>query len=109
MKKLLIGFLISLILTGTAISSERACQPIWDKVAGHSFTVDNLEVVFSEAYAGPCPQGVVEVFQGTESLGTFRYMTQGDNEIVIADDLIFVLVGNDLIYITPDTLILEAE
>lgn len=103
MKKLFIAVLMSLMLTSTAFA---ACQPIWDKVAGHTFTIQDLVVVFSEAYAGPCPQGEVEIFQDGQSLGTLHYMTKGENEVVIGDDLEFVVVGNDLVYVT---LVLEAE
>lgn len=111
MKKFLVGLILVVFLVVPAIAADRMCEPIWSKVAGHSFTIANTDytIVFSQSWAGPCPQGELEIFQDGVSIGTLTYMSQGSNTIVVGDELTFVLIGNDLLYITPDTLILKGE
>lgn len=103
MKKLLALMLLILLLFGTAFAE---CGPIWDRVAGHSFIYQDYILAFSEAYAGPCPQGRVKLFKNGELLGVFPYRAKSDDLIIVNNEFTFILECNSLIYVS---IILRAE
>ncbi len=111
MKKAVLAFLLLLLLAVPALSADQACAPIWDNVAGHTYAMavedQNLDVVFSPSFSGPCPQGTVEVYDGIYVAPRLEchYMTQGDNLVVITCgdvEMPFMLVGNMLVYVDPN-------
>jgi len=91
MKKLLLSLIAMslLIVPGFAIGADRRCPLIWDNVAGHNFILNigdqKYDVEFSEAYAGPCPQGDVTIFDGIYVAPRLvcPYRTSGDNFVVL--------------------------
>ncbi len=108
---LTVGLMVlTLFLVGTqrhCLASDRACDPIWTDVAGQTYDLDGLEVVFSGSYAGPCPQGIVEVYDGIYIAPVLEciYTSQGNNIVVVNCDgveLSFRLDGNKLRIVDPN-------
>ena len=112
MKKLLLLLVLTLLLVPRPCpAGDRACQPIWDDVASQTYTLvaDNqsFDVVFSGAYAGPCPQGVVEIYDGIYIAPVLEctYTSRSNNLVVVdcsGSELIFQLDGNKLRIVDPD-------
>jgi len=116
MKKLIAIVLLSMFLSIPVFAADRMCPNLWDNVQANTYTLtlgeDSFDIIFSGAYAGPCPQGKVEFYQGEINLGSCRYMSKANDVVTITCDgvdLDFILIGNKLIYLTPDTLILEKQ
>jgi len=121
MKKLLLVMLVVLnavFLLGPVYAADRACQSIWDDVAGHSFTwtvgEDTYRIEFSDSYVGPCPQGIVEIYDGFYIAPrlTLPYIS-GDDFVILhlGEDtdlkLLLTPVGLEQIVFPPDRIILE--
>ena len=109
MKKLLLTLFCAMFLVGSVYADDRACEPIWERVAGQTYVLNigdqAFDIQFSEAYAGPCPQGICEIYDGVYIAPrlTCRYMA--DNLISITCDGVdipFMLMGDKLILVDPD-------
>lgn len=84
------------------LAADRACAPIWDQVAGHAFTwivgEDSYQIEFSDSYVGPCPQGIVEVYDGVYIAPRLTLPYISGNDFVILD----LGAGGELkLYLTP--------
>ncbi len=116
MRKLLFTLIASMLLVVPALAGDRMCAPIWNDVAGQTYVLDlgeqSLDVIFSESYTGPCPQGGVVIYDSAtnDELLKCRYMSTGINTIYLdcgtGTDIDFMLIGDQLIYIDPNTLIM---
>lgn len=113
MKKFITTLLLVLLATVPALAAERPCSLIWDNVAGQTYTISTpdqtFDIVFSPAEAGPCPQGVVDIYDGVyiDPVLNCRYMTASNNTVKIncgAGDITFLLTENKLLMIDPDAL-----
>jgi len=92
-------------------AADRACEPIWNDVAGQTYVLDigeqSYDIQFSESYAGPCPQGMVEIYDGVYIAPclTCRYVSYGDNLIAIIcgdAELPLMLIENMLVVVDPN-------
>ena len=107
-----------LLLAAPTLAADRPCQPIWDNVAGHSFawTVgeDVYRIDFSDSYVGPCPQGIVEIYDGIYIAPrlTIPYVSGRDFVSLQLGDgaelkLFLTPAGLEQIVFPPDRIILE--
>ena len=115
MKKFLLAVVLFASLTLPAFA-DRLCPVMWDKLARQTFaaTVNGVacEAVFSDGFAGPCPQGTVEFFADGKSMGVFHYTTTPwglVNINVDGIDLPFVLVHDSLLLVPGKAVILTRK
>jgi len=108
--------LLSLVVP--ALAADRPCKPIWDRVAGHSFTwsvgEDVYRIDFSDSYVGPCPQGVAEIYDGVYIAPrlTIPYVSGRDFVILQFEEgaelkLFLTPTGLEQIVFPPDRIILK--
>jgi len=104
MKKTLVSLLILsiVVLAAPTLAADRACAPIWDQVAGQNFTLSvgeqEFQIAFSDSYVGPCPQGIVEVYDGVYIAPRLTLPYISGNDFVILD----LGAGGELkLYLTP--------
>ncbi len=112
MKKLVFA-LVLLVLSTMPAFADQLCPLMWDSLAKQTFaaTVNGVacEAVFSDGFAGPCPQGDVEFFADGKSMGVFRYTTTPWGLVKInvdGVDLPFVLVHDSLLLVPGKAVIL---
>jgi len=107
-----------LIIPKPCPAADRACQPIWDDVAGQTYVLvvddQSFDVVFSGSYVGPCPQGELEIYDGIyiAPILKCRYTSGGDNLVNIncgGDDIPFILRGNKLELYVPSDIVMERK
>ncbi len=83
----------------TGGSSSRPGALIWDNVEGESYTGGGYRYDFGASYTGPVPQGNVDIINiSTGAKESYRYMTSGDNSVVIhktGGDLTLTLSGTN--------------
>jgi len=122
MKKLFKLFIILALFFATVsivnAESQSPCQPIWDDVAGQVYilTIEDqeFEVVFSGSGCGPCPQGIVEIYDGIyiSPILECRYVSRGMDAIVLdcnGTEINFTLKRNRLIVFDPNALYMERK
>jgi len=112
MKKLLLLLaLMFLLIPQLSPAADRSCEPIWENVAGQTYVLEigdqSFDVMFSAAYAGPVPQGRVEIYDGIYIAPclTCKYTTHGDNLISINCDggvIPLMLIENMLVVVDPN-------
>jgi len=113
MKKLILFFAVLLTLLAMPAAAEQLCPLMWDGLAKHTFAaaINGIacEAVFSDGFAGPCPQGNVEFFADGKSMGVFHYTTTPWGLVKInvdGVDLPFVLVHDYLLLVPGKAIIL---
>ena len=119
MKKLLLLLaLMFLLIPKPCPAADRPCQPIWDFVAGNTYVlvIDNqsFDVVFSDSFVGPAPQGSLEIFDGIyiDPVLKCRYTSGNDNFVYIncgGDDIPFILRGNKLELYVPSNVVMTRK
>jgi len=120
MKKLILfaTMMAMLLIIPKPCPAERACEPIWSGVAGQTFVLEigdqTFDVVFSGSYSGPCPQGIVEIYDGIYVAPVLKckYTSGGDNFVYIncgGDDIPFILRGNKLELYVPSEIVMERK
>jgi len=118
MKKLLLLLtLVFLLIPKPCPATDRACEPIWTDVAGQTYVLvindQSFDVVFSDSYVGPCPQGELEIYDGIYIAPILKcyYTSGGDNFIYINcdtdEDIPFILRGNKLELYVPSEIVME--
>ena len=109
-KKGIVTLLMTILLSVPVLAADRPCDNIWNKVQTKTYELvvneQVLDVVFSPAYAGPCPQGEAVIYLDEENIGTCWYTSRNNMVILNFDgtELTFVLADNELIMIDPNTL-----
>lgn len=107
-----------LIIPKHCPAADRPCQPIWDFVAGNTYelVIDNqsYDVVFSGSYAGPNPQGILEIYDGIYIAPVLqcRYTSGNDNFVYVncgGDDIPFILRGNKLELYIPSKVVMTRK
>jgi len=119
MKKLLLLLVLTLLLIPRPCpADDRACQPIWDDVAGQTYVLvvddQSFDVVFSGSFVGPCPQGELEIYDGIYIAPVLqcRYVSGGDNFVNIncgGDDITFILRENRLELYVPSEVVMTRK
>lgn len=122
MKKLLlllVAIVFISIIPKPCPAADRACEPIWTGVAGQTFVLEteaqDYDVVFSGAYVGPCPQGVVEIYDGIYIAPVLEctYSSGGDNLVYLDcggdEDIPFILRAGKLELYVPSPLVMERK
>ena len=109
MKKLFLLLIVALalVIPKPCPAADRACQSIWDNVAGQTYILGDYEIVFGESWVGPCPQSACLIYDGIhiEPCLTCKYYSGADNMIYINcgdGDIPFILRGDRLeLYVKP--------
>ena len=119
MKRFIFTLGLMLLLITPLLAADRACGPIWNDVAGQTYVLvidgQSYDVVFSESFVGPCPQGVLEIYDGIYIAPVFkcRYTSGGDNFVYINcgtdEDIPFILRGNKLELYVPSEVVMERK
>ena len=119
MKKLLLLLaLVFLLIPKPCPAADRACEPIWNDVAGQTYVLvvddQSFDVVFSGSFVGPCPQGELEIYDGIyiAPILKCKYTSGGDNFVNIncgGDDITFILRGNKLELYVPSDIVMERK
>jgi len=90
MRKILVGLmLLAMLVIIPKPCPAGQCQTVWDNIAGHNFVLtvgdQEYDVEFSDSYIGPCPAGIVEVYDGIYIAPriTCPYRSSGDSSVVL--------------------------
>lgn len=118
MKKLIVACCLVLLFALPTMAANSMCPLLWDNVAGQTYTINTpdqmFDVVFSPSFVGPCPQGIVEVYDGVYIAPVLEcnYMAAGSDKVTVdcgTGEILFLLTGDRLLVIDPDAFYMQRK